>query len=134
LASWIQRVAAFLLDTALYLPFIVLLFVFGATDIAQTGGSAGLALLMDLVILAIFLYNRCYRGGQGQTLGKQVLGLTLVAESTGQPIGTGMAFLRDLAHFFDQLVCFIGFLFPLWDPKGQTIADKIMTTVVTTRA
>lgn len=28
------------------------------------------------------------------------------------------------------MICNIGYLFPLWDPKRQTIADKIMKTVV----
>ena len=27
------------------------------------------------------------------------------------------------------LICYIGYLFPLWDAKRQTLADKIMTTV-----
>jgi hypothetical protein len=27
-----------------------------------------------------------------------------------------------------QLICYIGWLFPLWDAKRQTIGDKIMTT------
>ena len=27
------------------------------------------------------------------------------------------------------IVCYIGYFFPLWDAKRQTLADKIMTTV-----
>jgi hypothetical protein len=34
-----------------------------------------------------------------------------------------------LAHIIDGAICYIGYLFPLWDAKRQTIADKIMTTV-----
>ncbi len=34
------------------------------------------------------------------------------------------------AHFVDFITCFIGYLFPLWDDKRQTLADKIMRTVV----
>jgi uncharacterized RDD family membrane protein YckC len=86
--------------------------------------------LMNLLILAIFIYNRCYLGGKGQTLGKKQVGLILVAESTGQPIGTGRAFLRDLAHILDSIICYVGWFFPLWDQKRQTIADKVMTTLV----
>ena len=41
-----------------------------------------------------------------------------------------MAFLRDLAHFVDAVICYVGFLFPLWDSKRQTLADKIVSTVV----
>jgi len=40
------------------------------------------------------------------------------------------AFLRDLCHFIDAVICYVGFLFPLWDAKRQTLADKIMKTVV----
>ena len=33
------------------------------------------------------------------------------------------------AHGVDAIICYVGFLFPLWDAKRQTIADKIMSTV-----
>ena len=48
----------------------------------------------------------------------------------GQPIGFGMAFVRRICHFVDGIICYIGFLWPLWDEKKQTIADKIVSTVV----
>ena len=144
LASWIQRVGASVADYALILPFVVLRSVFatkisftsvnGTIGTTQTGGNAPLFLLMSLIILAIVVYNRWYLGGQGQSFGKKTLGLTLVGEASGQPIGMAKAFLRDLAHTVDTIICFVGYLFPLWDPKRQTIADKIMTTVVTAKA
>jgi RDD family len=37
-----------------------------------------------------------------------------------------MAFVRDICHALDTLTFYIGWLFPLWDPKRQTFADKIM--------
>jgi RDD family len=40
-----------------------------------------------------------------------------------------MSVVRQIAHFVDQIICNIGYLFPLWDAKRQTLADKIMTTV-----
>ena len=54
----------------------------------------------------------------------------LIGEPTGQPIGAGMAFVRYLAHILDGLPCYLGYLWPLWDAKRQTFADKIMSTVV----
>jgi len=127
------------------LPFVLLRFVFspkiaittdvnGTVGTTQSGGNAALAFLMSLIILAVVVYNRFYLGGRGQSFGKKTLGLTLVREASGQPIGMAKAFLRDLAHIVDALICYVGFLFPLWDKKRQTIADKIMTTVVTTKA
>ena len=41
----------------------------------------------------------------------------------------GKPFIRQLAHAIDGAICYIGFLFPLWDAKRQTIADKLMKTV-----
>ena len=41
-----------------------------------------------------------------------------------------MTFVRGLAHFLDSLPCYIGYLWPLWDTKRQTFADKIMNSVV----
>jgi uncharacterized RDD family membrane protein YckC len=144
LASWIQRVGASVADYALILPFVVLRSIFaskisitsvnGTIGTTQTGGNAPLFLLMSLIIFAIVVYNRWYLGGQGQSFGKKTLDLTLVGEASGQPIGMARAFLRDLAHFVDSIICLVGYLFPLWDPKRQTIADKIMMTVVTTKA
>jgi hypothetical protein len=37
--------------------------------------------------------------------------------------------LRQLAHRVDQMVCYVGFLFPLGDAKRETLADMIMGTV-----
>jgi hypothetical protein len=35
-----------------------------------------------------------------------------------------------LAHILDSLPCYLGYLWPLWDAKRQTFADKVMGTVV----
>ena len=53
----------------------------------------------------------------------------VVSEKTGQPIGFGLSIVRQLAHIIDSAICYIGYLFPLWDAKRQTLADKIMSTI-----
>jgi uncharacterized RDD family membrane protein YckC len=53
----------------------------------------------------------------------------VVSEQTGQPIGFGLSVLRQIAHAIDAVICYVGYLFPLWDAKRQTIADKILSTV-----
>jgi uncharacterized RDD family membrane protein YckC len=47
----------------------------------------------------------------------------------GRSIGGGLSFVRQLAHILDG-ICYIGYLWPLWDARKQTFADKIMGTVV----
>jgi uncharacterized RDD family membrane protein YckC len=86
--------------------------------------------LAVLVSLAYVIWNNGYRqGATGSSIGKSVMKFKVVSETTGEPIGFGMSVVRQLAHFVDAIICYIGFLFPLWDAKRQTLADKIMTTV-----
>lgn len=40
-----------------------------------------------------------------------------------------MAFVRKLAHLLDRFACYLGWLWPLWDEKNQTFADKVCKTV-----
>jgi uncharacterized RDD family membrane protein YckC len=87
-------------------------------------------LVFGLVALAYTIWNFGYRqGNTGSSVGKSMQKFKVVSEVTGQPLGFGMSFVRQLAHIVDAAICYIGFLFPLWDAKRQTLADKIMTTV-----
>lgn len=126
LASWIQRVGAALIDA---LPIVVVDLI--GVLIANAAGSSAVAYIFYLVGIAFAVYNRWYLGGQGQSLGKRALGMHLIKEQTGQPIGMGLAFARDICHVVDSAICYIGYLFPLWDQKRQTLADKILGTLVT---
>ena len=119
-SDWIHRVGAYLIDIV---PYIVVIFIGDAI-------GHGIQILFLLIGLAYLIYNRWYLGGQGASLGKRTLNMRLISEQTGQPIGMLMAFLRDIAHIVDSIICYIGYLFPLWDSKRQTLADKIVNTVV----
>ncbi|HOC14645.1 MAG TPA: RDD family protein, partial [Propionicimonas sp.] len=69
-------------------------------------------------------------GTTGVTFGRSIAKTKLISEETGQPIGSTNGIIRQFAHIVDSVICYIGWLFPLWDAKRQTIADKIMKTVV----
>jgi uncharacterized RDD family membrane protein YckC len=126
-AVWGTRAAGYLIDGVVLLPFYLI-----AVLLAGHGTFANLlAVLFYLAGIVTFGYNRWFLGGKtGQTWGRKALGTRLLSEETGQPIGAGMAFVRDLCHILDSLACYIGWLFPLWDAKRQTFADKIMKTIV----
>jgi uncharacterized RDD family membrane protein YckC len=138
LAQWPMRAGGYVIDLLLLLPGYLLLFIGmpKTTADAQTGlmtvSTPGVTYYLGiLVILGITIWNRWLKGGStGQTIGRGVVGVKLVSEETGQPIGALMAFVRDIAHIVDSVICYVGWLFPLWDAKRQTIADKIMKTVV----
>jgi uncharacterized RDD family membrane protein YckC len=121
-ANWAQRAGAYLIDMV---PVWILIVI------GRVTGSAAILDVFILIALGVVVYNRWYMAGKtGQSWGKKVLRLSLIGEATGQPIGGGMAFLRDLCHLIDSVICYVGWLFPLWDSKRQTLADKIMRTVV----
>ena len=133
LAQWPTRAIGYLIDIALYIPGYIL-YIIGAPKVDARGnvGSFGIAYFIGMLyILGIAIWNRWIKGSQGQTVGRKIAGVKLV-NAQGQPLGTAMAFVRDLAHIIDGVICYIGYLFPLWDAKRQTIADKIMNTYVVT--
>jgi uncharacterized RDD family membrane protein YckC len=87
-----------------------------------------------LIALVFTLWNFVVRqGNTGSSIGKQMMKFKVVDEQTQQPTGVLKSLLRQIAHVVDALICYIGFLFPLWDAKRQTIADKLMKTVCTPR-
>ncbi len=96
---------------------------------ASTLGQASF-IITWLLTIAYLVWNYGYRQGTtGSSIGKSIMKFKVVSEKTGQPIGFGLSIVRQLAHIIDGAICYIGYLFPLWDAKRQTIADKIMTTI-----
>jgi uncharacterized RDD family membrane protein YckC len=106
---------------------------FNLGEFCATGASTLGQLLFGVTWLLAIIYaiwNYGYRQGTtGSSIGKSIMKFKIVSEKTGQPIGFGMSIVRQLAHLIDSAICYIGYLFPLWDAKRQTIADKIIATV-----
>jgi uncharacterized RDD family membrane protein YckC len=132
LAGWGPRVGAYIIDLLPVWALTGIGYAVGVSTDPATGAPAFGALywVFSLLGIAVWAFNRWFQAGSsGQSWGKKALGLKLLKESTGQPIGFGMALVRDLLHVLDG-ICFIGYLFPLWDAKKQTFSDKIVSTVV----
>jgi uncharacterized RDD family membrane protein YckC len=132
LANWLQRVGAFLIDQLVYgIPLAIAFAILGPSDNNASAGAGLFAILLWFVSVALWVYNRCIQQGRtGQSWGKQALGLKLLRMDNGQPVGGGIAFVRELAHLLDSIPCYIGYLWPLWDNRRQTFADKVTNTVV----
>jgi uncharacterized RDD family membrane protein YckC len=135
-ANWLMRVGARIIDGLLTaIPWVVVLLLIVAFGHDSNGGLNALAGLFYFVgaiaVLAFAIWNELIRQGtSGQTLGKSALGIRLISINTGQPIGALMCFVRYICHIIDGLPCYIGYLWPIWDEKRQTFADKIINTVV----
>ena len=86
--------------------------------------------LCAIASLAYGIWNYGYRQGvTGSSIGKSITKFKVISEKTGQPVGFVLSIVRQIAHIVDAAICYIGYLFPLWDGKRQTLADKIMSTV-----
>jgi uncharacterized RDD family membrane protein YckC len=150
-ASWGRRVLGYLVDIFLSavasIPLIVSFAMlapeldmrvdpvtgesYSGPNADVSGATIGLLVLGVLVALAFGIWNQVIRQGRtGYSLGKTAVGIRLVKDGSGQPMGAGWCFVRQLAHYVDSLICYLGWLWPLWDTKRQTLADKIMGTVV----
>ena len=119
LAEWPQRLISGLVDIgipwALWWVLTVLLEAFFLGLLAYWG---------------VVAYIQYLQGTTGQSPGKRVAGTKLLREADGQPLGFGNAFLRAVLHVVDAAPCGLGFFWPIWDPKRQTFADKIVSSVV----
>jgi uncharacterized RDD family membrane protein YckC len=147
--SWWARVGAYLIDN---LPFAIILGVgwlvlqysyqsacliettpHDAVEVCDTAPSMlGLTVFPAAALLGLvyLIWDYGYRQGRtGSSIGKSVLKFQVVSEKTGEPVGFGKSVLRQIAHLVDGVIFGIGYLFPLWDAKRQTLADKITSTV-----
>ncbi|MEU8529808.1 MULTISPECIES: RDD family protein [Streptomyces] len=129
LAHWGQRVGAHLLDM---LIIIGPMYALGFINLAMSDNGEPGAIFFIGVVYAIGMgFFQLYReGSTGQTIGKKVLGISLHREADGRVLGFGFALVRKIAHILDGMACYIGWLWPLWDEKNQTFADKVCSTVV----
>jgi uncharacterized RDD family membrane protein YckC len=149
-ASWGRRVLGYLVDTFLGAVFGIPLGIgywmlhdeldyttdaagnrvlSGHTDVSAL--TIALLVVGGVISLAFTIWNVLIRQGRtGYSLGKSAVGIRLVDAAAGEPVGAGICLLRQLAHIVDSLFCYLGWLWPLWDPRRQTLGDKIVGTVV----
>lgn len=149
---WI-RLAAVLLDALISLAFavpfligIVVVLVAGPTrrttcsyddgapyacDV-PAGGPIALAVLIGIVgVVAYVVWFQGVLPGRGATPGKRIVGLRIVDSRSGLPIGTGRALGRYFfASFISAQICYLGYLWNLWDRDKQTWHDKVVSSYV----
>ncbi|MEU8782895.1 RDD family protein [Streptomyces sp. NPDC048637] len=93
-------------------------------------GAIIMTVIAWLMIVGGSFFLMAKEGSTGQTPGKKALGIRVLKETTGQPLGFGMTFVRYLCRYLNGLLCGIGWLWPLWDDKSQTFADKLVGSLV----
>jgi uncharacterized RDD family membrane protein YckC len=155
-ASFGARLGARLLDGLLYglvgavfsVPAVILIIasikdctrtttIDGAKSITCESGQlkgglllAGIAIgALGIIVIGILYISAL--GKTGQTWGRKIVGVKVVSKDTGAPLGFGRAFGRTLLEStISGWICFLGFLWMLWDNDKQTWHDKIVNSVV----
>jgi uncharacterized RDD family membrane protein YckC len=148
-ANFGKRLLAYLLDALiLIVPIFVFIGLLGGFDSenfdSQTGeftdgplanGAFGITLLG--LALSIAYFTILEGSNSGQTIGKKALGIRVISQETGGPIGYGRALLRNAVRSLPGLIRFIGFfwtlldhLWMLWDRENQALHDKAARTLV----
>ena len=132
LAPWGKRAAGALVDLSVPVGIVA-----SAAALAVAGRVLQYHVLLPLFLalgavgaVAFTLRNLVNQGHTGQTMGKVRLGLCLVREHDGFPVGPGPSVARQALHGLDTVPMLLGWLWPLWDEKRQTFADKICSSVV----
>jgi uncharacterized RDD family membrane protein YckC len=147
LASWGSRVGATVIDWLILLipaGILVALTVGGLDGDSSWGAIVGaslLSLLIWSVILLLYAPLLMIRQGErnGQTLGKQFLGIRVVRD-TGERFSFWPAVLREVvvknilvsavSIFIPVLPWLLDNLWPLWDGENRAIHDMIVSTHV----
>ncbi|BDX30674.1 hypothetical protein TUM20985_12210 [Mycobacterium antarcticum] len=149
-APWSRRVAATAVD---WLPIVVLAVLAVALmwltrnrlcdgdpsvrDIGPQCGNSGASTLGQSGYLACWWTSVAYavwnfglrQGRTGSSVGKELLRIRVVDVTTRAPVGFWRSVFRQLAHVLDVTSLGVGYLWPLWDRRNQTFADKLMSTV-----
>ena len=128
-ASWRARAGAFGIDVLFGVGVLVTLML-----VAWAAPLRGwlwwvTVSVAALVFLAMAVNRWVLPSVIGWTMGRSVFGIAVVGRG-GESVGPWRLLLRDIAHLIDTAPLFIGWLWPLWDSRGRTLADLITRTEV----
>ena len=137
LASWGRRLAALLVDVVvLGLVIAFALFASGmpVEDLRDRVEAGETLLIVVLFLIPEAIYYTALIGSRSQTFGKMALRIKVVDAESRSPIGYARAFRRWLStatlRALFTVPTVVDHLWPLRDPKNQTLHDKFARSVV----
>ena len=129
LASWPARAGAFALDVVLGVAIIAVMALLGYA--ARADWTLWVYATVATLVAAAILVNRWLLPSiTGWSLGRSLFSIRVQRVPAGAAAGMGRLILRDLAHLLDTGAVFLGWLWPLWDPRHRTFADLLLHTEV----
>jgi uncharacterized RDD family membrane protein YckC len=131
-AGFFIRLIAYFIDTAVIFVSMIVVAIFFLTlsYILQISFLALLAFLISPIVS--LLYFPYFLATKGTTPGKSYVGLVVVDKTNRYPLTWGKALIRESVGrmFVDGLIFHLGNLLIFFDPKKQSLHDKIAGTYV----
>lgn len=131
-ARWLPRVVAHLLDAAALGAVAFVVLPVEPVVLPLWPGAAvpdGSSWTQSPWLVTAVLVGSLMQAYLGSTPGKLVVGIAVVDDRDGRPVGAIRTLVRSLLHLLDSILM-IGYLRPLWHDRRQTFADSIVRTVV----
>ncbi|MGA8329475.1 MAG: RDD family protein [Mycobacterium sp.] len=129
LAHWHIRAAALVVDV---LPGAAVVATMALVWLAAPPHSVWWWASMSILVFAALLtmVNRVvFPTIIGWSIGRALVGIEVVGPG-GSPAGVGRLMVREFVHLLDTFSIFVGWLWPLWDPRRRTFADMLLHTEV----
>ena len=130
-----RRLAAGLIDglIVVFMTFILLILVAILGIFSASFNYEDPNTFVPLLIVGGLLISAVYYTGfwqsEGQTFGKQMLGIRVI-RAKGGTLGWGKAFLRYIGYIISAVAASLGFLWIVFDGRRQGWHDKIAGTLV----
>ena len=128
---WWRRVASYMLR--IVLPASLLSQLVGSIVFGRSSPGGFAQSWIDCVSMAVVCVISAWSTRNGQSWAHRLLKLQVCDQDSNLPISGLRMGVREIAHLADFASLLIGFLWSLWDGRGQTFADKIMGTTVTSK-
>src|SRR5262249_52477136 len=119
-AGFWRRFAAVLIDG-------LILGILGVVLGTAFGNNAGLS--GTLSFLFGLAYQVYFFTSTGQTPGSKLLGIKVV-DQNGQLLSRGSAVVRFFGSYVSAFIFCVGYLWMLWDPRKQSLHDKMAGSLV----
>ncbi len=130
-ASLGRRSASFVIDD------FVVSFLFIAIFYDQIASLNSKELMVNFIVqnswvllLLKLTYHTFFIGYNGMTVGKYIVKIKAIDETTGGKLSWNKAFIRAFVRTVGESIFYFTFIFAIFDKKVQTLHDKVVKCVV----